>query len=101
MGLPGPSVGWSVQRGSVKGALQVSILTQWRETRKGGEAIHPPLKSRGFLALACNEILAHAEPDPAVAALGDAIPQLAAPWWRSMVERWWFHSMAGVVSDRH
>ena len=44
----------------------------------------------------CNEILAHVESNP-----GNATPQLAAPWWRRVVERWWFHPMGGMVSDRH
>jgi hypothetical protein len=49
----------------------------------------------------CNEILAHAEPDPTAPTSGDAMPQVASPWWRRMVERWWIHLMAGMASDRH
>jgi hypothetical protein len=49
----------------------------------------------------CNEILAHAEPDLTVSSSGDPMPQLATPWWRRVVERWWFHPMAGMVPDCH
>lgn len=48
----------------------------------------------------CNEILAHAESDPAVTTPGDATSQPAAPWWRRVIERWWLHPMAGMDADR-
>jgi hypothetical protein len=49
----------------------------------------------------CNEILAQEDPDPAVPTPGDTTPQLALPWWRRVVERWWIHRRAGMFSDRH
>jgi hypothetical protein len=49
----------------------------------------------------CNEILAQGEPDSAAPAPSGAMPELAIPWWRRVVERWWIHRAMGIVALRH
>jgi hypothetical protein len=49
----------------------------------------------------CNEILAQEEPDLAVPTASGATPELAIPWWRHVVERWWIHRAMGMISLRH